>query len=205
MEKAEKDGYDIGVAEIEETLKAKVSGVCKTYCLQVWNEALNQARVEASSALRRAENLYYPLAIWASGFSGSKVETAFKDSEPSKDVPAKVLPLLNSPSKEVQQADIVENEIEMAKEVPPEVTKPPVVPKDSLKEKGTSQSREIVLATFPIPTKDDSKGKGSTSSAAALEKSAKASSKDNPLPLQVVPRPHFVVVFFFFFFCQRFT
>ena len=90
----------------------------------------------------------------------------------------------------------------MAKEVPPEVTKPPVVPKDSLKEKGTSQSREIVLATFPIPTKDDSKGKGSTSSAAALEKSAKASSKDNPLPLQVVPRPHFVVVFFFFFFAK---
>ena len=68
----------------------------------------------------------------------------------------------------------------MAKEVALEVTKPPAVPNDSLKEKRTSQSREMVLATFPIPAKDGSKGKGSASSADALEKSAKAPSKDNP-------------------------
>ncbi|KAL0001255.1 hypothetical protein SO802_015036 [Lithocarpus litseifolius] len=39
--KAEQEGYDIGVAEIEETLRAEVSRVCRTYCLQVWNKALN--------------------------------------------------------------------------------------------------------------------------------------------------------------------
>ena len=59
-DQAEQDGYDVGVAETEEALRAEVVGVCRTYCLQVWNEALDQARVEASSSLRKAENVYYP-------------------------------------------------------------------------------------------------------------------------------------------------
>lgn len=29
---AEQDGYNIGVAEIEEAFKSKVSGVCRVYC-----------------------------------------------------------------------------------------------------------------------------------------------------------------------------
>ena len=57
------EGYDVGVAETEEALWAEVSGVCRNYCLQVWNEALNQAGVEASSVLRTAESVYYPPAI----------------------------------------------------------------------------------------------------------------------------------------------
>ena len=59
-DQAEQDGYDVGVAETEEALRAKVMGVCRTYCLQVWNEALDQAKVEASSSLRKVENVYYP-------------------------------------------------------------------------------------------------------------------------------------------------
>lgn len=51
----------MGVAEPEGAFKVEVSRVCKVYCLQVWNETLNLARVEASSAIRRAENVYYPL------------------------------------------------------------------------------------------------------------------------------------------------
>ena len=62
-EKAGQDGYNIEVAETEETLKDEVFGVCRTYCFQVWNETLNQVGVEAFSALSRAENVYYPLAI----------------------------------------------------------------------------------------------------------------------------------------------
>ena len=49
------------MVETEEALKVEVSGVCKNYCLQVSNEALNQAGVEASSMLRREKNVYYPL------------------------------------------------------------------------------------------------------------------------------------------------
>ena len=64
VEKARKEteqqGYDIGVTEIEEALKAEVLEVCRTYCLQVWNEALDQTGVEASSVLRKAKSVYYP-------------------------------------------------------------------------------------------------------------------------------------------------
>ena len=34
-DKVEQDGYDIGVVETEEALRAEVSGVCRNYCLQV--------------------------------------------------------------------------------------------------------------------------------------------------------------------------
>ena len=60
-DQAEQEGYDVGVAETEEAFRAEVTGVCRNYCSQVWYEALNQAKVEASSVLRKAESVYYPL------------------------------------------------------------------------------------------------------------------------------------------------
>ena len=63
----EQDSYNVRVVETEKALRAEVSGVCKAYCLQVWNKALNLAEVEASSALRRVENIYYSIAIQAPG------------------------------------------------------------------------------------------------------------------------------------------
>ena len=62
-EQAEQDGFDVCVAKTEEALRAEVLKVCRCYFLQVWNEAPNRAGVEASSALRRVENVYYPPAI----------------------------------------------------------------------------------------------------------------------------------------------
>ena len=62
-DEAEQHGYDVGVAETKETLRAEVPAVCRTYCAQTWDEALNQAGVKASSELRRLENIYYPSAI----------------------------------------------------------------------------------------------------------------------------------------------
>ena len=59
-DEAEQHGYDVGVAEIKDTHKAKVLGVYRLSCTQVWDEALNQAGFKASSALRKAENVYYP-------------------------------------------------------------------------------------------------------------------------------------------------
>ena len=47
----------MGVAETEEALRAEVLEVCKFYCLQVWNKALDQAGVEVSFTLRRPENV----------------------------------------------------------------------------------------------------------------------------------------------------
>ena len=63
LDKAEQHGYDVDVAETEETLRAEVPTVCQTYCAQTWDEALNRAGVEAFSELRRPENIYYPAAI----------------------------------------------------------------------------------------------------------------------------------------------
>ena len=38
---AEQKGYDLGVAEMEEALRAQVPMVCRIYCAQTWDEALN--------------------------------------------------------------------------------------------------------------------------------------------------------------------
>ena len=63
------------MAKTKTNLKAQVLEVCKLYCSQVWVEALNQAGVEASSKLRRAESVYYPLAIQEPAPTSSKANT----------------------------------------------------------------------------------------------------------------------------------
>ena len=60
---AEQHGYDVGVIETEDALRAKVSAVCRAYCTQTWGKALNQARIEASSELRKLENIVFPPAL----------------------------------------------------------------------------------------------------------------------------------------------
>ena len=57
-DQVKQDGYNAGVAEIEEALRVEVLGVYRTYCSQMWYEALNRAGVEASSSLRKAKNVY---------------------------------------------------------------------------------------------------------------------------------------------------
>ena len=62
-DEAEQHGYDVGVAETEDTLRAEVPAVCHAYCTQTWEEALNQVGIEASSKLRKPENIVFPLAL----------------------------------------------------------------------------------------------------------------------------------------------
>ena len=62
-DEAEQHGYDVGVAETEDTLQAEVPAVCRAYYTQTWEEALNQARIKASSELRKPENIVFPLAL----------------------------------------------------------------------------------------------------------------------------------------------
>ena len=80
-EKAEEEAYDLGVVKTQATLKAQVLGVCKLYCSQVWNEALKQAGVEASSDLWKVENVYYPLAIREAAPFSSEVKDAPEEAE----------------------------------------------------------------------------------------------------------------------------
>ena len=63
MNEAEQRGYEVGIVETEKALRAEVPEVCRIYCARTWSEALNHAGVEASSELRRPENVYYPEAI----------------------------------------------------------------------------------------------------------------------------------------------
>ena len=62
-DKAEQHGYDVGVAETDDALRAKVLAVCRAYCAQTWEKALNQAGVEASSELRKPESIIFPSAL----------------------------------------------------------------------------------------------------------------------------------------------
>ena len=80
-EKAEAEAYDLGVVETQATLKAQVPGVCRLYYSQVWNEALMQARVKASSDLRKAEHVYNLPAIREGVASSSEVRDAPKEVE----------------------------------------------------------------------------------------------------------------------------
>ena len=62
-DEAEQRGYDVGVAEAEDALRVEVPAVCRAYCTQIWEKALNQAGVETSSALRKPENIIFPPAL----------------------------------------------------------------------------------------------------------------------------------------------
>ena len=62
-DEAKQHGYDVSVAETEDTLRAEVPAVCLAYCAQTWEEALNRAGIDASSELRGPENIFFPPAI----------------------------------------------------------------------------------------------------------------------------------------------
>ena len=157
-EQAEQDGYKVGVTETKEALKAEVLKVCKFYYLKVWKEAFDQAGVKPSSTLRRAENVYYPPAIHAS---------VSKEADEGEESPTKALPTTNISSEAAEHAKDAEKAVNLTKEVAPNAPLPPNAPKEPPKEKEASQNMEIVLATLPIPSKEDLKGKRPASITAA--------------------------------------
>ena len=62
-DEAKQHGYDVDVAETEDALRAEVLAVCRAYCTQTWEEALNWAGINASFELRRPENIIFPPAL----------------------------------------------------------------------------------------------------------------------------------------------
>ena len=117
------------MAEIEEALRAKVSRVCRNYCLQVWNEALNQTEVESSSVLRKIESVYYPPAIHTSSSSSSKIDTPPKVANPEKSSLNEVPPSYGNPPKATEQLGVNGKDVEVIKGVSPNATKPWLLPK----------------------------------------------------------------------------
>ena len=94
----------MGVAKTKEAFRSKVTGVCRVYCSQVWTEALNQAGIKASSALRRVENVYYPPAIRTSGPSSSQDDTTPNATSPTEEALSKDPPSPSNPQKGEEQA-----------------------------------------------------------------------------------------------------
>ena len=131
----EQHGYDVGMAETEDALKAEVPGVCRTYCVLVWDEAVNQAEVEASSMLRKAESVYYLPTIRPSSSQDSKANPASSEAGEIRGSPPKAPPAAKTSS---MVAKDTTNTGDVHKEVIEGVDLPPIAPKDLFKEKETS-------------------------------------------------------------------
>ena len=129
--------------------------MCRTYCALVWDEALNQARVEASSVLRKAESIYYPPAIRLQNSSDFTAD------------PPKAPPAIGAIIKGTEQAEDTLKAGEVNREAIQGFELPPPAPRDTSEEKETSQSMELVLATLTIPPKEDPKEKAEVSTTAA--------------------------------------
>ena len=107
-EEAQEEAYDLGVTKTQAALKAQVPGVCRLYCSQVWNEALKQARVEASSDLWRVENVYYPPAIKETTPSSSEVRGVPKGAKATRTVAAAATTAPDEPAKESKPSGATE-------------------------------------------------------------------------------------------------
>ena len=127
-DQAEQEAYEIGVVETETNLKTQVPRVCRLYCSQVWAEALNRARVEASSELKRVENVYYPSTIQESAPASSKADTAPKAAEAGQDNATNAFTPLNKPTKETEHPRMSEKEKTINQETSQDVMKPPANP-----------------------------------------------------------------------------
>ena len=84
------------MAETEDALRTKVPAVCRAYCAQTWEETLNQARIDASSKLRKPKNIFFPLALQVPNQ---------KEAAPLVSQPAEEAQPQNPPSSSQQEQD----------------------------------------------------------------------------------------------------
>ena len=56
---AETSAYERGVLETETRLTAEVTAICRKYCAETYNQALDQAGIPVDSDLRRTDQVYY--------------------------------------------------------------------------------------------------------------------------------------------------
>ena len=137
-DEVEQHGYDVGVAETKDALRAEVPAVCRTYCTRTWEEALNQAGVEASSMLKRAESVYYPLIIRLTSSSDSKVDPTSSEAAKAQGSPPRAPPTANTSSEGGEQAKDTTKARDANQSTVQGANLAPTVPRDFLKEKETS-------------------------------------------------------------------
>ena len=140
-DEAEQHGYDVDVAETEDALRAEVPTVCRAYCAQTWEEALNQAGVEASSELRKPESIIFPSVLQIP----KQTEIAPLAPQPVKEAPPQHPPITN----QLEQGKEKETQKGPSSDKVTEVPQP-----------GTaSQDFEKQLALVTLPAQESLKGK----------------------------------------------
>ena len=125
-ETTEDEGYNAGVVNTQVSLKAQSPGVCRLYCSQVWEEALKRAGVDASSDLRKAENIFYPTAIREAASTNSEVVS---DQHERGVTQSEAVQVGASPSEALKGGelqDVTKAPERMDPEVPKEVAEPVV-------------------------------------------------------------------------------
>ena len=88
------------MAETEDALKAEVLAVCRAYCAQTWEEAFNRAEIDASSELRRPENIFFLPALRVSNQkeAAPPVTQQAEDAQPQS-------PLLSSQQEQAKELE----------------------------------------------------------------------------------------------------
>ena len=115
--------------------------MCRAYCAQTWEEALNQAGIEASSELRKPENIIFPPALKIP----SQKEVAPSPPQPVKEAQPQHPPSIG------QQEQGREQEIQKGLSSD-KVTEAP-------QPRAVSQDFEKQLASVTLPTQGSLKGK----------------------------------------------
>ena len=140
-DEAEQYGYDVGIAETEDTLRAEVPAVCRAYCTQTWEEAFNQAGIEASSELRKPENIVFLLALHIP----NQKETAPPISQPTKEAQSQHPPPSNQQEQGREQETLKESSSDKVTE--------------ALQPGAASQDFEKQLSSVTLPAKGSLKEK----------------------------------------------
>ena len=157
------------MAETKEALRVEVLGVCRTYCAQVWDEALNQAGVEASSVLRRQKVSTTPQPF-VPPLQAAPRQTPLLRWQILRKAALARFPPPSSPPKVAKQPRANGKVTEVSKGVASDATKPPTIPQDPNKDKEAPRM-ELVLATLSLPAKGDPKGTGQESLKATVPQS----------------------------------
>ena len=104
-DEAEQHGYDVGVVETEDALRAEVPAVCRAYCAQTWEEAFNQAGVEVSSKLRKPESIIFPSALQVP----KQTKIAPLAPQPVNEVPPQHPPTTDQPEQDKKKKRPIRN------------------------------------------------------------------------------------------------
>ena len=109
--------------------------------------------------LRRAESVYYSPAIRLVSSSESKADTASSEAAEAQGSPTRAPPATNTSSEGGEQVEDTTKAGDADQGAVQGIGLAPTIPGDLPKEKETSQSMELVLATLAIPSKLDPKDK----------------------------------------------